>query len=147
MNALDLLTDLRSRGVHLSPSGDRLRYRAPRGVLTDELLGQLRDHKAELLEELRRSTPSQPDLAEAPIVATREQISAVLLRTPYFDLDVWLALDSGMAAQLRAEEAQRSDPRPVLETQDIVELEGKSKAAIRASLKVYTIFPGSRLVQ
>ena len=58
MNALDLLADLRSLGVRLVPDGDQLRWRAPRGVLTSELLGQLRDRKADGLAELRRGQPA-----------------------------------------------------------------------------------------
>ena len=55
MNPATLISDLRRRGVELTAEGDRLHYRAPRGVLSPELLADLRSHKPEILAEL--STP------------------------------------------------------------------------------------------
>ena len=52
MNPATLLADLRHRGIELTAEGDRLRYRAPRGVLSPELIADLRSHKRELLAEL-----------------------------------------------------------------------------------------------
>ena len=43
MNAVHLLEHLRSRGVSLHVDGGQLRYRGPRGALTQGLLEQLRD--------------------------------------------------------------------------------------------------------
>ena len=48
MTALDVLTDLRSRGVTLAAAGDKLRYR-PVDALTSADLAALREHKADLL--------------------------------------------------------------------------------------------------
>lgn len=47
-----LLARLSALGVRLSVSGERLRTEAPKGVLTRDLLAQLRAHKAELLAAL-----------------------------------------------------------------------------------------------
>ena len=47
-----LLADLRRRGVELTAKGDRLSCRAPRGVLSPQLLADLRSHKPEILAEL-----------------------------------------------------------------------------------------------
>ena len=55
MSVLTLIEDLRRRGVELAAKGDRLSCRAPRGVLSPELLDDLRSHKTEILAGL--STP------------------------------------------------------------------------------------------
>jgi amino acid adenylation domain-containing protein len=52
----DLLTDLRQAGVQVWLDGDRLRYKAPKGALTPNLMGELRDRKAELIDFLQRIT-------------------------------------------------------------------------------------------
>src|SRR5262245_39901633 len=53
MTALHLLQQLHERGVILTPSPDgTVRCRAPKGVLTPELLDAIRQHKAELLAML-----------------------------------------------------------------------------------------------
>ena len=70
--------------------------------------------------------------------------AAVLIRSPRFG-EVWLAPSDGMAGEPRAEEAHRSEPRPVLESQDIELFRGRSPAAIQALLEVATVFPGSRM--
>ncbi|MFG2292838.1 amino acid adenylation domain-containing protein [Streptomyces sp. NPDC048603] len=48
-NATDVLEEFRSAGIRLWREGDRLRFRAPRGVMTDERLAVLRRSKAALL--------------------------------------------------------------------------------------------------
>jgi hypothetical protein len=53
MMTLALFQQLHTLGVVLTPSPDgTLRYKAPKGVLTPELLGALRQHKAALLAML-----------------------------------------------------------------------------------------------
>ncbi|MFF5937257.1 amino acid adenylation domain-containing protein [Streptomyces sp. NPDC012508] len=49
MNANDLLDAFRGAGIRLWRDGDQLRFRAPRGAMTDQRLAELRRHKAELL--------------------------------------------------------------------------------------------------
>jgi len=50
MTALDLLQQLHELGVILTPYPDgTLRYKAPKGTLTPELVDGMRQHKAELL--------------------------------------------------------------------------------------------------
>lgn len=56
----DLLDELRRRNVELTIDGDRLRYRAPAGALTQELLAQLRSHRAAVLERLRDAETFEP---------------------------------------------------------------------------------------
>jgi hypothetical protein len=52
VSALALLTDLRRRGVEIEAAGDRLRWRAPRGTVTAEVLEALRKAKPEILSIL-----------------------------------------------------------------------------------------------
>ena len=52
-----LLATLRRRGVEIRREGDRLRWRAPRGVLRPTDLAALRRAKAELLDALAAETP------------------------------------------------------------------------------------------
>ena len=60
MTTLDLLTDLRARGVLLTVRGDRLAYDAPVGVVTPDLRELLKAHKAALLAILVDSSPPRP---------------------------------------------------------------------------------------
>ncbi|MFE5633887.1 amino acid adenylation domain-containing protein [Streptomyces sp. NPDC056543] len=59
MNANELVEAFRGAGIRLWRDGDQLRFRAPRGVMTDERLAELRSRKAELLAVV-------PDTAEPP---------------------------------------------------------------------------------
>lgn len=47
-----LLDDIRGRGIDLTVAGDDLRLRAPRGVLTRDLVETIRAHKGDLLSAL-----------------------------------------------------------------------------------------------
>jgi hypothetical protein len=55
MTTTALLAYFRSLGVELWAEGDRLRYRAPKGVLTPTLLAELVAHKEEMLALLRQA--------------------------------------------------------------------------------------------
>jgi amino acid adenylation domain-containing protein/non-ribosomal peptide synthase protein (TIGR01720 family) len=63
MNAVAFLEHLRSQGVAFRVEGDLLRYRAPRGTLTQDLLDQIRDLKPELLRILSRADAPPPSPA------------------------------------------------------------------------------------
>lgn len=52
MTPATLVLELTRRGVRLAPEGGRLRYEAPPGALTVDLLAALREHKAAILELL-----------------------------------------------------------------------------------------------
>jgi len=55
MNVETLVTDLHRRGVRLHVNGDRLRWFAPVGVVTEADLSVLREHKAEVMAILREA--------------------------------------------------------------------------------------------
>lgn len=49
MNVIELLAELRGRGVRLQANGDKLHVSAPNGVVTPQLRASLVEHKTELL--------------------------------------------------------------------------------------------------
>lgn len=63
---VELLSDLDRLGVELWLEGDRIRYKAPGGVLTAASLDELREHKSEIRELLRRSCLSLPPIPRIP---------------------------------------------------------------------------------
>ncbi|MFI1190981.1 amino acid adenylation domain-containing protein [Streptomyces californicus] len=74
MNTGELLDEFRGAGVHLWRDGDRLRFRAPRGAMTDERLALLRRHKAELLAVVADGVePDRAAEAGAPVWQDRPE--------------------------------------------------------------------------
>ncbi len=141
MSAFTLIADLRRRGVELTAEGDRLRYRAPRGVLSPELLADLRSHKLELLAELTQCGDSSETAAlESGVPA------AFLVGSPRYG-EVWVATDAGVAAAIRVEEQHRDQPRPVVMPDDMARLQGKSPEAIQSVLNLFAVFPGAKVLQ
>ncbi|HEY0602801.1 MAG TPA: condensation domain-containing protein, partial [Herpetosiphonaceae bacterium] len=66
MTTFELLARLRGRNIKLWAEGDRLRFQAPKGALTDELRAALAEHKAEVLALLQEVTATTHE-APAPI--------------------------------------------------------------------------------
>lgn len=58
MNVTALMADLGQRGVELVANGDRLRWRAPEGVMTPETIEMLRRHKAEVMATISVRLPT-----------------------------------------------------------------------------------------
>jgi hypothetical protein len=52
VRATTILEGLSRQGVELWAEGDKLRYRGSKRVLTPELLGQLKENKAQIIEAL-----------------------------------------------------------------------------------------------
>ena len=86
------------------------------------------------------------DLDTAPVLATREQLGAVLIRSPRFG-EVWLVLEPSMLTEFVAEESSRGDLRPALLAEHVAKLRGKSDEMIRAALRTFATFPSARLTQ
>jgi hypothetical protein len=49
LSRLELVRYLEDHGVRLSVDGDRLHFQAPPGVMTDAIMGALREHKSYLV--------------------------------------------------------------------------------------------------
>ena len=69
MQITELLDDLSARNVRLWVEGDRLRYRAPKDVLTPGLLSIIRRHKSEILKRLRG--PAETSEISPPLSAAQ----------------------------------------------------------------------------
>ncbi|ATB48688.1 non-ribosomal peptide synthetase [Corallococcus macrosporus] len=73
MNGIDgLLTRLRKHDVRLWMEGERLRFNAPPGVMTPDLLGELKSHKEELVSFLQQVGQSLQSAADLIPVAPRD---------------------------------------------------------------------------
>ncbi len=70
----ELLQRLAGLGIHLWSEEGRLRYRAPKGALSPELLEELRRHKAELLAWLDKRIPRQPEQPHYPLSPAQRRL-------------------------------------------------------------------------
>ncbi|MCG8927721.1 non-ribosomal peptide synthetase [Lentzea sp. CC55] len=89
MNITELLTELECLGVRLWADEGRLRFRAPRGVLTEERRTALREHKTEVLRFVERESALpriEPDPAgrHDPFPLTPVQSAYLLGRHPAY---------------------------------------------------------------
>ncbi|MBM4419880.1 MAG: hypothetical protein FJ033_16475 [Chloroflexi bacterium] len=152
MSAASLLADLARRGVVLEAEGDAVRWRAPRGVVSETDRSAIRAAKAELLAVLganeARSARSARLIEEANALEAREMLGAIRLRLPGGMGEAWVVLAQGVFDDLVAEESKRPEVarRPVVWLADWCRLKGKSEDAIHTALEVWRAFPGSRLV-
>lgn len=103
----DLLNHWTDLGITLWEDDGRLRYRAPRGVVTDDMLAKFRTHKTEILSRLRERTAPQPDAAGRyePFPLTDVQGAYLMGRSDVFGY-------GGVACHLYCElEYPRLEPR------------------------------------
>ena len=143
VTALELVAELRRRGVTLEARGDRLRFK-PASAVPPALREALKANKRAVLDELRRPGV---DFDSAPILEARHRpVTAVLIEPERFG-QAWIVLSEDVAGELRAEEAQRDPPRPVLRAADIIALRDKPEGAIRAVFEAAKAFPGAKVVQ
>jgi NRPS condensation-like uncharacterized protein len=71
----DLLESVRRKGVHVWSESGQLRYRAPKGALTEQEIQRLRASKAAMIALLLRA-PSDPDARrESPLAITRAPLA------------------------------------------------------------------------
>lgn len=104
MTALELLEDLKKRGVDLEPEGDSLRYRGPAGALTPSLRQALATHKAEVLSHLRGEVDLPAHVGDWP----EEWLEVYIERAAIAEFDGGL---SRAEAERRAEELVREAHR------------------------------------
>jgi hypothetical protein len=64
---IEFLDQLRFRGVEIWLEGERLRYSAPKGVMNDDVLAELRKRKTEIIAAL----------SAQPAAATSKEITPV----------------------------------------------------------------------
>ncbi|GAB3491537.1 non-ribosomal peptide synthetase [Amycolatopsis cihanbeyliensis] len=89
MKAPEIVAELRTLGVDLWAESGQIRFRAPRGVLTDERREALRAHKAEIVRLLDRdgeaaTAVGDPDAATEPFPLTDVQAAYLLGRRDPF---------------------------------------------------------------
>jgi pyochelin synthetase len=90
MNAGEYVDELTALGVTLYEENGRLRYRAPKGILTGERLGELRDRKDAVLAHLRArefgpGLIAAPQDRHEPFPLTDVQSAYLLGRSEAFD--------------------------------------------------------------
>lgn len=133
MIAVEVLTELRHRGVELFVAHGTLRYRAPRGVLTPELRATLSAHKAELVRLL-----SMPGLdAEAGELAAVKLVNTIIG-------DLWFVADAEALAE--HPDIIRSG-LPTFFFDEIEQLRGKTLGELKAIGMMKTVFPTGRTLQ
>ncbi len=59
MNAEQILSYVRQKRVVLIPDGDRIKYKAPPGIMTPELAKTIREHRQEILDILTQARESE----------------------------------------------------------------------------------------
>ncbi|MET0406381.1 MAG: non-ribosomal peptide synthetase, partial [Cystobacter sp.] len=59
MTTAEFIIELQRKGIELWVEADALRFRAPPGLLTEEVRAGLKERKAQLLEHLRAATPDK----------------------------------------------------------------------------------------
>ena len=79
MTVIDLLSNLRTRGVVFTVDGDRLSCNAPKGVITPEIRQELADQKTEILRLLGESSQLrdsrlQQDVSEFPLSRSQRRL-------------------------------------------------------------------------
>ncbi len=102
-DALNLLEQLRTRGVELWADAGQIHYRAFPGTLTPELICQLKAHKAELLSHLPDSSgdritrlPEQPDYEVSHAQRRLWILSQLEAASPAYNIPLQLALEGDL---------------------------------------------------
>ncbi|MDJ0598488.1 MAG: amino acid adenylation domain-containing protein [Crocosphaera sp.] len=62
MTVIELLSTLRGSNIQLWLDGDRLRYHAPQGAMTSQLLSQIAEKKTEIIEILQKNQGKPPQI-------------------------------------------------------------------------------------
>lgn len=70
MNPVDLLSRLRNHNIRLGAENDQLRYNAPKGVMTEDLLAEIRKNKDELLNLVKNTERFRRAVSLVPVERT-----------------------------------------------------------------------------
>jgi hypothetical protein len=141
VSATSLLAELRQRGVFLFRRGDELRWRAPKGTITPELLEWLRAHKQEILDLVDGQAPTPEDVLGWTFEEVDRHRARIKIRSRLLGCDLWLV--------------GRGDPGPgdglpVYTTTEVRELlklrpENLAGAVQRAHLAKMSFGPAARI--
>jgi DNA polymerase-3 subunit gamma/tau len=71
MNANDLIEELSALNITMWPDGEKLRWKAPEGIVTDEVLVKLKEHKSEILAILKINKIDEGKMVEVPSLAPK----------------------------------------------------------------------------
>lgn len=86
MSAVLSLPDLKARGIELSVNGEKLRYRAPAGIITADVLAALKASKPQLIAELHREALTEDAteyVVEREAIGTADGLPPAMLRPVY----------------------------------------------------------------
>jgi TubC N-terminal docking domain len=89
MTPHDLLALCQERGITLEVAGDRLRCRAPVGVLTSGLKSALADQKAALMQILAAQNAEAP----SPAVPAEAEVIAIKAWSDILQEAIWVVVD------------------------------------------------------
>jgi hypothetical protein len=141
MSATSLLADLRQRGVFLFRRGDELRWRAPKGTITPELLEWLRAHKQEILDLVDGQAPTPEEVLSSIFEDVDRRRARVKIRSRLLGCDLWL---------VAAGDRGPGDGLPVYTTTEVRELlklrpVNLADAVQRAHLAKLSFGPAARI--
>jgi TubC N-terminal docking domain len=71
VSVVGLLENLEHRGVKVQAKGEKLRYSGPKVAITPEVLRQLKEHKAEILEQLQPPPHRDESASQESVVTPR----------------------------------------------------------------------------
>ena len=153
MNGETLIAKLKTEGVDLAAAGGRLLLDAPEGVLTDELLAEIRSHKQEILAALQTQQSVAAALPGGVTEAKRSLLAAdvVAMRLSEFArARLVVTVHSAVLNEvvLFASDNARVDPgeqRVVYRAAELRELLGLSAKDLRAVHRVKETFRGTVL--
>lgn len=136
-----LLEEARRAGLRVAPDGDRLVIRGPKTA--ERLARALLEHKREVLSLLPRDPSEAP---REPRAETRQACGeAARIYSKFLDVELWIASDEEMAADLCREGVDL----PILLPEEAEILAGMAEADARSLLgalaKIQRALPGARL--
>jgi len=153
MNGETLIAKLKTDGVDLAAAGGRLLLDAPEGVLTDELLAEIRSHKQEILAALQTQQSLAVALPGGVTEAKRSLLAAEVVAMPLSEFARARLVVTVRSAVLDevvvfASDNARVDPgeqRVVYRAAELRELLGLSAKDLRAVHRVKKTFRGTVL--
>jgi len=101
--AIEVLADLRHRGVRVRTEGDRLRLKAPEGVVSANVRETLVQHRSDLLAHVRL----EERLLDLPLSEFASRGCSIEVEVPGLDQTLWFVPNEESAKTLEREGIQR----------------------------------------